>query len=203
MNTLPAVPSHPQSEAWIEAGHKSNTGAELRLSFSGALPTGHEPFWIPLSAPDGTALGWMQFSYLTTVREQSQFAASAWRSATEPAPLEVSLLPLPIDSLMEGFAPHNEDPVTDELKAAFEYAFNGHYLGSTVDAFTEFKRQAASCSLSSLQAAGKIISFVRQHFPETRDCNHLDALWLAFQGLAGPAVAAQALERYRVITPSN
>lgn len=100
-----AVPGWPRSETWIEAGHKSDTGAELRLAFAEPLPTGHKPFWVPFSAPDGSALGWLQFSYLTTVRQKSHFAATAWRSASEPAPLEQDVLPLPLALLPADFAP--------------------------------------------------------------------------------------------------
>lgn len=104
-SAMTAAPYHPASEAWIEAGHRSDSGAELRLAFADPLPTGHNPFWVPFSTPDGTALGWMQFSYLTTVRQKSQFAATAWRSAAEPAPPEQDVLPLPLDLLPAGFSP--------------------------------------------------------------------------------------------------
>lgn len=102
-----AIPFHPKSEAWIEAGHHSDSGAELRLAFAGPLPTGHSPFWIPISAPDGSALGWMQFGYLTTVRQKSLFGATAWRSANESAPPEQDVLPLPLALLPAGFSPRS------------------------------------------------------------------------------------------------
>lgn len=102
-----AIPFHPESEAWVEAGHHSDSGAELRLAFAGPLPTGHSPFWIPISAADGSALGWMQFGYLTTVRQKSLFAATAWRSANESAPPEQDVLPLPLALLPGGFSPRS------------------------------------------------------------------------------------------------
>ncbi|EPB6570738.1 TPA: hypothetical protein VDW53_006145 [Pseudomonas aeruginosa] len=93
------------AEIWIEAGHRSDRGAELRIAFGGPLPNGYADFWIPFSGPDGSALGWLRFSYITTVREKSLFTASEWRSAGEPAPAEESRLDLPMDSLPGGFAP--------------------------------------------------------------------------------------------------
>ena len=99
------IPLDSASEAWIEAGHNSDAGAELRLAFAEPLPTGHQPFWVPFSAPNGAALGWLQFSYLATVRQKSLFAATAWRSATESAPPEQDVLPLPLALLPAGFAP--------------------------------------------------------------------------------------------------
>ena len=90
------IPLHPESEVWLEAGHNNSIGAELRLSFAESLPTGYKPFWIPFSAPDGTPLGWVQFTYLTTVRQKSHFAATAWRSAVESAPPEQDVLILPL-----------------------------------------------------------------------------------------------------------
>ncbi|MDS9965053.1 hypothetical protein, partial [Pseudomonas aeruginosa] len=73
------------ADVWIEAGHRSDRGAELRIAFGGPLPHGYADFWIPFSGPDGNALGWLRFSYITTVREKSLFTASEWRSAGEPA----------------------------------------------------------------------------------------------------------------------
>lgn len=99
------IPFYPEYEVWLEAGHNSTSGAELRLAFAEPLPTVHNPFWIPISAPDGSALGWLQFSYLTTARQKSLFAATAWRSAAESAPPEQDVLPLPLALLPAGFAP--------------------------------------------------------------------------------------------------
>ncbi|HCA6404118.1 TPA: hypothetical protein MXV29_006706, partial [Pseudomonas aeruginosa] len=87
------------ADVWIEAGHRSDRGAELRIAFGEPLPNGYADFWIPFSGPDGNALGWLRFSYITTVREKSLFTACEWRSAGEPAPAEESRLPLPIENL--------------------------------------------------------------------------------------------------------
>ncbi len=87
------------AEVWIEAGHRSDRAAELRIAFGEPLPHGYADFWIPFSGPDGNALGWLRFSYITTVREKSLFTACEWRSAGEPAPAEESRLPLPIENL--------------------------------------------------------------------------------------------------------
>ncbi|MBN0963091.1 hypothetical protein ACSYGH_30335 [Pseudomonas aeruginosa] len=56
------------ADVWIEAGHRSDRGAELRIAFGEPLPNGYADFWIPFSGPDGNALGWLRFSYITTVR---------------------------------------------------------------------------------------------------------------------------------------
>ncbi|MBN0154408.1 hypothetical protein JTL60_32635, partial [Pseudomonas aeruginosa] len=93
------------ADVWIEAGHRSDRGAELRIAFGEPLPNGYADFWIPFSGPDGNALGWLRFSYITTVREKSLFTASEWRSAGEPAPAEENRLDLPVDPLPGGFAP--------------------------------------------------------------------------------------------------
>ncbi|MGE1493489.1 hypothetical protein [Pseudomonas aeruginosa] len=101
------------AEVWIEAGHRSDRGAELRIAFGGPLPHGYADFWIPFSGPDGNALGWLRFSYITTVREKSLFTASEWRSAGEPAPAEESRLDLPMDPLPGGFAPVSNKGASD------------------------------------------------------------------------------------------
>lgn len=93
------------ADVWIEAGHYSDRGAELRIAFGEPLPRGYADFWIPFSGPDGSALGWLRFSYITTVREKAMFTACEWRSASEPAPAKESRLDLPMDSLPGGFAP--------------------------------------------------------------------------------------------------
>ncbi|HFT1876449.1 TPA: hypothetical protein RG893_000312 [Pseudomonas aeruginosa] len=93
------------AEVWIEAGHRSGRGAELRIAFGEPLPHGYADFWIPFSGPDGNALGWLRFSYITTVREKSLFTACEWRSAGEPAPAEENRLDLPVEPLPGGFAP--------------------------------------------------------------------------------------------------
>lgn len=93
------------ADVWIEAGHRSDRGAELRIAFGGPLPHGYADFWIPFSGPGGNALGWLRFRYLTTVRQKSLFAAIEWRSASEPAPPEQDCLPLPLDLLPVGFSP--------------------------------------------------------------------------------------------------
>ncbi|MDF5977856.1 hypothetical protein P4114_06145 [Pseudomonas aeruginosa] len=74
------------AEVWIEAGHRSDRAAELRIAFGEPLPHGYADFWIPFSGPDGNALGWLRFSYITTVREKPMFTACEWRSASELAP---------------------------------------------------------------------------------------------------------------------
>ncbi|MEA8532218.1 hypothetical protein PZS75_30510, partial [Pseudomonas aeruginosa] len=100
-------------DVWIEAGHRSDRGAELRIAFGEPLPNGYADFWIPFSGPDGNALGWLRFSYITTVREKSLFTASEWRSAGEPAPAEESRLDLPMDPLPGGFAPVSSKGASD------------------------------------------------------------------------------------------
>ncbi|HHG4749871.1 TPA: hypothetical protein ACWV9D_000452 [Pseudomonas aeruginosa] len=101
------------AEVWIEAGHRSDRGAELRIAFGEPLPHGYADFWIPFSGPDGNALGWLRFSYITTVREKPMFTACEWRSASEPAPAKESRLDLPMDSLPEGFAPEASKGASD------------------------------------------------------------------------------------------
>lgn len=100
------LPGYDSAEVWIEAGHYSNRGAEWRIAIPEPSPTGEQGFWIPFSAPDGTALGWMRFCYITTVRQKAMFAATEWRSASEPAPHEQDLLPLPLGPLLAGFSPY-------------------------------------------------------------------------------------------------
>ncbi|HGK6520506.1 hypothetical protein, partial [Pseudomonas aeruginosa] len=101
------------ADVWIEAGHRSDRGAELRIAFGEPLPNGYADFWIPFSGPDGNALGWLRFSYITTVREKSLFTASEWRSAGEPAPAEENRLDLPVDPLPGGFAPASSDGASE------------------------------------------------------------------------------------------
>ncbi len=92
----PDLPCYEEADVWIEAGHRSDRGAELRIAFGEPLPNGYADFWIPFSGPDGNALGWLRFSYITTVRGRSQFAASEWRSTGDRAPAEDSRLSLPL-----------------------------------------------------------------------------------------------------------
>ncbi|MFK1245254.1 hypothetical protein ACIUWX_31915 [Pseudomonas aeruginosa] len=101
------------AEVWIEAGHRSDRGAELRIAFGEPLPHGYADFWIPFSGPDGNALGWLRFSYITTVREKPMFTACEWRAASEPAPAKASRLDLPMDSLPGGFVPEPSKGASD------------------------------------------------------------------------------------------
>ncbi|HBN8473941.1 TPA: hypothetical protein L3709_006135 [Pseudomonas aeruginosa] len=101
------------AEVWIEAGHRSDRGAELRIAFGEPLPHGYADFWIPFSGPGGNALGWLRFSYITTVREKSLFTACEWRSAGEPAPAKENRLDLPVDPLPGGFAPEPSKGASD------------------------------------------------------------------------------------------
>ncbi|MEA8513374.1 hypothetical protein, partial [Pseudomonas aeruginosa] len=126
------------AEVWIEAGHRSDRGAELRIAFGEPLPSGYADFWIPFSGPDGSALGWLRFSYITTVREKSLFTASEWRSAGEPAPAEESRLDLPIDSLPGGFVPESNEGANDEIKQqmlAQRHGCSSHHLERWLQAF--------------------------------------------------------------------
>lgn len=102
---MPAVAGHPNSRVWLEAGHKRNTAAELRVAFEDIQVTGYGPFWVPLSGADGVALGWLEFEFLTSQDGKGVFAASGWRPASEPAPHSHEILPLPIDPVLHGFAP--------------------------------------------------------------------------------------------------
>lgn len=105
LNDAPGFP-HENAIVWIEAGNYSDRGAELRIKFNaGTLLNGFEDFWVPLSQPNGEALGWLRFSYITSVFTESVFAATGWRPAHDPAPSEQSVLPLPVVYLPEGFAP--------------------------------------------------------------------------------------------------
>lgn len=97
--------SHWNAQIWIESGHYSDRGAELRISFAEPIPTGYDDFWIPFSGPKGDALGWIKFSYIATVHQESIFAASQWHSANDSAPPEQACLPLPLGPLLAGFLP--------------------------------------------------------------------------------------------------
>lgn len=99
------IPLHDGAEVWIEAGPHADCGAQLRIALAGPLPTGLGDFHVPLAAHDGTALGWMRFRYITTMREKPVFAAIEWRPASEPAPPESACLPLALTPLLAGFAP--------------------------------------------------------------------------------------------------
>ncbi|HCL4186265.1 hypothetical protein [Pseudomonas aeruginosa] len=134
------------AEVWIEAGHRSDRGAELRIAFGGPLPHGYADFWIPFSGPDGNALGWLRFSYITTVREKSLFTACEWRSVGEPAPAEENRLDLPVDPLPGGFAPESNEGSNDEIKQQMlaQHGCSSHHLERWLQAFERrIKEQTA------------------------------------------------------------
>lgn len=99
------LPGYETADVWIEVGHYSDRGTELRIAFSEPLFHGMQDFWVPFSSPAGDALGWMCFSYVTTTRQAAMFAATQWRSASEPAPPAQARLPLPLALLPAGFSP--------------------------------------------------------------------------------------------------
>ncbi|HHQ2758079.1 TPA: hypothetical protein ACSPMO_004846 [Pseudomonas aeruginosa] len=241
------------AEVWIEAGHRSDRGAELRIAFGGPLPHGYADFWIPFSGPDGNALGWLRFSYITTVREKSLFTACEWRSAGEPAPAEENRLDLPVEPLPGGFAPALSKGATgcDDQHSAAHRASKGideHLLVAMADPnviaaimqvarakrfaklaplntqewAAETERMKAQLSrptkaqfsppteakdseapANSVDAAACIIAFIKQHIPDTQSYSRMDALWLAFLGLNGPAAAKQLIERYLPSIPKS
>jgi|GEM_PF-1356036 len=90
---------------WIEAGNYAERAAELRIALRKPIPTGHNDFWIPFNTPNGEPMGWMRFSFITTVFNSTMFGASEWRPASSPAPAEQDLLPLPVAYVPEGFSP--------------------------------------------------------------------------------------------------
>lgn len=96
---------YPTAEAWIEAGHYIDRGAELRLSFAEPLPGGYADFWVPFSSSGGVPLFWLRFSLLAVIKGRSVFAATEARPATEPAPPEQAQLRLLLAPLLAGFAP--------------------------------------------------------------------------------------------------
>lgn len=99
------IPFNVGSEVWIEAGNDPTRAAELRISLSEGVPTGHGDFWIPICSPSGEPMGWMRFGFITTMRGATVFGATEWRPASEPAPAEQTMLPLPVNHVPEGFAP--------------------------------------------------------------------------------------------------
>lgn len=100
----PGIAWYNTAEPRIEAAYTTR-GAELQIAFSEGLPNGYEDFWIPFSAPTGQALGWVKFCYVTTTQQKALFAATEWRSASEPAPALQDRLELPLAPLLEGFSP--------------------------------------------------------------------------------------------------
>lgn len=101
----PDIPFNKGSKVWIEAGNDPTRAAELRISLSEGVPTGHGDFWVPICSPDGEPMGWMRFGFITTMFGSTVFGASEWRPAYEPAPAERTMLPLPVNHVPEGFAP--------------------------------------------------------------------------------------------------
>lgn len=93
------------ADVWIEVGHHCERGGELRIAFKESPLPDYADFWVPFSAPTGEALGWLRFTYVTSIREVSVFAATEWRPASEPAPAEQVRLPLPLSPLLAGFSP--------------------------------------------------------------------------------------------------
>lgn len=175
------------ADVWIEVGHYSDRGAELRIAFGEALPYGYRDFWIPFSGPDGSALGWMRFGYQATVRGKSLFAGREWRAAGAAAPAEHERLALGIDSTLQGFAPECSAKRADLLEPIDPSVF-----------------QAEPAHPQELvDAVRRIVDLIRDAVAESKAYSLQDALWLAFLALNGPAAAACALERYRVITPSK
>lgn len=75
-------------QAWLETMRTSKHGNELMLRFSEPLPSGHDDFWLPLHVFDGTLVGWMRFSYVTSIHFETVFAGTEWRPASEPSPFE-------------------------------------------------------------------------------------------------------------------
>lgn len=98
------LPWYDTSEVRMEVGH-SDQGMGLHISLQEQLPNGLQDFWVPISSPAGQALGWLCFSYVTTTQQRALFAASQWRSASEPAPPAQDRLQLPLKPLPVGFAP--------------------------------------------------------------------------------------------------
>lgn len=83
-----AIPLMPGSQLWLEHARTPVHANELMVSLPEGAPTGHDDFFIPLSAPDGAPLGWMQFCYVTTIRGAAMFAVAGWRPADAPSPPE-------------------------------------------------------------------------------------------------------------------
>ncbi|MCU8993070.1 hypothetical protein, partial [Pseudomonas aeruginosa] len=211
------------AEVWIEAGHRSDRAAELRIAFGEPLPHGYADFWIPFSGPDGNALGWLRFSYITTVREKPMFTACEWRSASELAPAKESRLDLPMDWLPKGFAPESsngatgcadQQPVEQIPSSALRHLEESRrtLAAYRTEIEEEARRQLSEASshietennaedpANSMAAAARIIAFIQEHISDTQSCSRMDALWLAFLGLNGPAAAKQVMECYLPMT---
>ncbi|MCT5282841.1 hypothetical protein LZL19_31835, partial [Pseudomonas aeruginosa] len=167
------------AEVWIEAGHRSDRGAELRIAFGGPLPHGYADFWIPFSGPDGNALGWLRFSYITTVRKKSLFTACEWRSAGEPAPAEESRLDLPVDPLLGGFAPESNEGSNDEIKQqalAQKHGCSSHHLERWLQAFERRIKEQTARLLEPLIDPAVFWDLVsKPHCPERPPAQALEA----------------------------
>ena len=96
---------YPTADVWIEAGHYTDRGAELRLSFAEPLQNGYADFWVPISAPGGSPLFWLRFALVAVIKGRSVFAATEARPANEPAPPAREQLLLLLNPLLAGFAP--------------------------------------------------------------------------------------------------
>ncbi|MDF5900229.1 hypothetical protein P4154_30095 [Pseudomonas aeruginosa] len=211
------------ADVWIEAGHRSDRAAELRIAFGEPLPHGYADFWIPFSGPDGNALGWLRFSYITTVREKSMFTACEWRSASEPAPAKERRLDLPMDWLPKGFEPEpskgasdyaDQQPVEQIPSSALRHLEESRrtLAAYRTEIEEEARRQLSEASshietennaedpANSMAAAARIIAFIQEYISNTQSCSQMDALWLAFLGLNGPAAAKQVMECYLPMT---
>lgn len=95
---------YEDADVWIELG-RCGLGAELRITLKESPIPDLGDFWIPFSAPTGEALGWLRFSYITSMRETLVYGSTEWRPACEPAPPEQVRLYLPIARQPEGFSP--------------------------------------------------------------------------------------------------
>lgn len=109
---------HEGADVWIEVGHQPDRGGELRIAFKESPLPGYADFWVPFSAPTGEALGWLRFTYVTSIREKPVFAASEWRSASEPAPAEQERLDLPLAKALKGFAAVSGDEQSNQQAPA-------------------------------------------------------------------------------------
>lgn len=93
------------AKVWFDC-EAENLGAKLRIEFAADSPCfPPSKFFIPLSATDGVALGWLQFERIAILHQKPIFGAVAWRPATEPAPPELERLQLPLNPLLAGFSP--------------------------------------------------------------------------------------------------
>lgn len=108
------------ADVWIEVGHHHDRGGELRIAFKESPLPGYADFWIPFSAPTGAALGWLRFSYITSMRETLVYGSTEWRPACEPAPAEQERLDLPISRALMGFAATSGDETSSQKNLASE-----------------------------------------------------------------------------------